>query len=201
MSKDMLGIAVRKLVTLPSQTLGVVCDLLEKLADPEWVEATKRFLRTRPAPEPSTLAIPQYPANGVIFELTLNFDATEADPTQMVRVGGYGPSEKWRFVGKKMCGIQTRCFKLVQVGACRNFNEVLQNLAQYGEIVGQSCAAFKVAFPKPDGNGPIGIADASWVDPDGKLCFPFVRSDGSSRFFWADIEFGGSWRWLVPASK
>ncbi|MEK7078086.1 MAG: hypothetical protein AAB911_00805 [Patescibacteria group bacterium] len=45
MSKDMFGIAVRKLVTLPAQALGIVCDLLEKLSDPEWIEATKKFLR------------------------------------------------------------------------------------------------------------------------------------------------------------
>lgn len=52
MSKDMLGIVVRKLVTLPLDVLGIVCDLLEKLADPEWVSATKRFLRKEnPWPE------------------------------------------------------------------------------------------------------------------------------------------------------
>lgn len=52
MSKDMLGIIVRKLVTLQAQVLGIVCDLLEKLSDPEWVEATKRFLRKEnPWPE------------------------------------------------------------------------------------------------------------------------------------------------------
>jgi len=45
MLKDMLGVATRKLVTLPDSVLGIVCDLLEKLADPEWVEALKRFLR------------------------------------------------------------------------------------------------------------------------------------------------------------
>lgn len=45
MQKDMLGIVVRKLVTLQGSVLGVVCDLLEKLADPEWVSATKQFLR------------------------------------------------------------------------------------------------------------------------------------------------------------
>lgn len=50
MSKDMLGVAVRKLVTLPGETLGIVCDLLEKLADPEWVEALKRFLRKKEEP-------------------------------------------------------------------------------------------------------------------------------------------------------
>lgn len=45
MSKDMLGVAVRKLVTLPVEILGIVCDLLEKLSDPEWVVALKKFLR------------------------------------------------------------------------------------------------------------------------------------------------------------
>lgn len=56
MSKDMLGITVRKLVTLPPQLLGIVCDLLEKLADSEWVEATKKFLRKEnPWGEPASL--------------------------------------------------------------------------------------------------------------------------------------------------
>jgi len=51
--KDMLGVAVRKLVTLSASVLGVVCDLLEKLADQEWVEATKKFLRKEnPWPAP-----------------------------------------------------------------------------------------------------------------------------------------------------
>ncbi|MBI4120113.1 MAG: hypothetical protein HY454_01475 [Parcubacteria group bacterium] len=36
---------MRQLVTLPESTLGIVCDHLAKLADPEWVEATKKFLR------------------------------------------------------------------------------------------------------------------------------------------------------------
>lgn len=52
MSKDMLGSAVRKLVTLPASVLGIVCDLLEKMSNPEWIEATKRFLRKQnPWPE------------------------------------------------------------------------------------------------------------------------------------------------------
>ncbi len=52
MAKDMLGIAVRKLVTLPTTTLGIVYDLLEKLADPVWVNALKKFLRKEnPWPE------------------------------------------------------------------------------------------------------------------------------------------------------
>lgn len=62
--KDKLGTAVRKLVTLQEKDLGVVCDLLEKYSDPEWVEATKRMLRKEPPwpqgtkPKPSDLLEP-----------------------------------------------------------------------------------------------------------------------------------------------
>jgi len=49
MSKDMLGTIVRKLVTLPAEVLGIVFDFLEKLADPEWVTASKKFLRKEEA--------------------------------------------------------------------------------------------------------------------------------------------------------
>lgn len=43
--QDMLGLVVRKLVNMPLEVLGIVCDFLDKLSNPEWVEATKRFLR------------------------------------------------------------------------------------------------------------------------------------------------------------
>lgn len=52
MSRDMLGTIVRKLVTLPVEVHGVVADLLPRLEDPEWLTATKRFLRKEdPWPE------------------------------------------------------------------------------------------------------------------------------------------------------
>lgn len=62
MPKDMLGIAVRKLVTLQPGVLGVVCDLLEKLSDKDWVIATKRFLRREnPWPEEAKKAVTSAP--------------------------------------------------------------------------------------------------------------------------------------------
>lgn len=54
MSDDILGMTVRKLETLPVETLGAVYDLLEKLSDPEWVEATKWFLRKQDPWEDAT---------------------------------------------------------------------------------------------------------------------------------------------------
>ncbi|MBI4118766.1 MAG: hypothetical protein HY452_00705 [Parcubacteria group bacterium] len=145
----------------------------------------------------------QYPDDGVEFELTLNFDAPEADPIGMVRGDGYGEPEKWRFTGAKLYGIHTKRFKLVRVGYCCGPDEVRERIAGYGPIPeGQWREAFKAAFPKPDGNGPVGFAGSSWVYPNGYAGFPIVYSDGLSCFFrWADGGLGGDWRWLVPASK
>ncbi len=91
MSKDKLGTIVRKLVTLPMATHGVVIDLLARLDDPDWVAATKRFIRMEnpwpiavsdvPAPPPpfwerisdtvilvNLSAIPQLPFDGATIE-------------------------------------------------------------------------------------------------------------------------------------
>lgn len=143
-----------------------------------------------------------YPADGVEFDLTLDFDAPEADPIEMVRRDGYNSPEQWQFTGKKVSGVQTRRFKLVRVGPCQNLDEVRQNLAQYGDVPeGQWREAFKAAYSRPDGNGPIGFADPSWVRPDGFVFFPYVDSDGGSDFYWADDGRAVGWRWLVPACK
>ncbi len=144
----------------------------------------------------------QYPADGVEFELTLDFGSPEADPIQMVRSDGYGEPEKWQFTGTKLSGIQTRRFKLVRVSPCCDLDEVRQKLAQYGPVPeGQWREAFKAAFPNHDGNGPVGFADPSWVSPGGGVGFPLVFSVGGSGFGWTGSGRGEGWRWLVPASK
>ena len=48
MSKDMLGALIRKIVDLPLEMLGVICDLVEKLsgeAGQKWFAELKKFLR------------------------------------------------------------------------------------------------------------------------------------------------------------
>lgn len=138
-----------------------------------------------------------YPADDVEFELTFDFDAPEADPIAMVRADGYSLPEKWEFTGQKLSGVQTRRFKLVR-RPCRNLDEVL---SQYGITEGQWREAFKAAFPRSDGQGPIGFADPSWVNLHDSVLFPCVRSGGDSDFGWDDFGPGEHWRWLVPASK
>ncbi|MFH0891374.1 MAG: hypothetical protein V1867_01185 [Candidatus Falkowbacteria bacterium] len=48
MTKDMLGAVVRKIVDLPMEALGTICDLAEKLSGEggrEWLGELKKFLR------------------------------------------------------------------------------------------------------------------------------------------------------------
>lgn len=139
------------------------------------------------------------PADGVEFELTIG----TIDPLEMVRSDGDDPTE-WKFTGSKVVP-QTRMFKLVRTGSCTDLDEVREKLAENGSIPeGQWREALKKAFPRNDGQGPIGIADPSWVDPDGDARFPVLGGDGgpwSSSFVWADSGRGEGWRWLVEVGK
>lgn len=142
--------------------------------------------------------LPHYP-DGEVFALTLNGDALENQPLQMVRSDGYGSG--WRYNGPTVKGTQTRRFKWVAIGSCRTFDEVLQKLKPHGKIPeGQWREAVKEKF-QHDGVRARGIADASWVDPGGRATFLYVDSNGRSVFCWSDRGFNGRWRWLVEVSE
>ena len=152
--------------------------------------------RSQPEAEEQS-AVPVYPAVGEIFELTLDGDAPENQPLQIVRDCGY--TGKWRHNGRTVKGKQTRRFKFAQAGYQPNLDGVKSALPTSGSVEGQWIKAFKAAYPQPDGNGPVGIADASWVNPRDDANFPFVSTDGSLNFCWADDVQDAFWRWLVPA--
>lgn len=142
-----------------------------------------------------------YPAVGEVFELTLDGDASENNPIEMVRRDGYRP-EDWRHKGEKVAGEQTRRFMLVSVGYC-HFGELVRRLVKHGTIPGgQWREALKAAY-KSDRKGPVGIADASWMclfdRPFGRTGFPSVHENDCSYFDWAYPNFGfdDGWRWLV----
>lgn len=148
----------------------------------------------------------EYPADGEVFRLTLDGDAPENDPIEMVRQDGYQSFKRWKFKGKKVVGIQTRAFKLVRVGDCRNLDELHEKLAQYGDVPeGQWRQAFVAAYPQSDGRGSVGVADASWFDVNGHARLPYIHWRGFSSFSsirsWFGSEPGGRWRWLVPAGR
>ncbi|GEM_PF-1427146 len=153
-----------------------------------------------PEGKPREPVIATYPAVGEVFELTLDGDAPENQPLEMVRRDGY--TGDWRHKGPVVKGVETRRFKFVSVGYCANWNELKQKLAEHGEIApGQWREAFKKKYPTPDGNGPIGFPDASWAGPDGNAFFPCVDADGESDFDWTGDGWVGNWRWLVGVRK
>ena len=146
------------------------------------------------SPQP---AVPAYPAVGEVFELTLDGDAPENQPLQIVKDCGY--TGNGRHNGRTVKGKQTRRFKLAQAGYQSNLDGVKAALPASGSVEGQWIKAFKAAYPQPDGNGPIGIADASWVSPLSGTSFSVVYSDGGLDFRWTGDVHDANWRWLVPA--
>jgi len=136
-----------------------------------------------------------YPALNEVFELAIIQPFTGLE---MVRNDGYTNWQEWRFTGREIFVPQKKKFKLVTIGYQLNFDAVTKELAKHGAIPqGQWRTAFKKAFPSPDGKGPIGIADASWVGPHGFVRFPCVDSGGHPYFHWTAFDFDDGWRWLV----
>ena len=95
-------------------------------------------------------------------------------------------------------GQKTRRFKLVQVGYCSNMEKVKVKVGTEGAFPeGQWINAFKAAFPEPDGQGPVGIPDASWIDSGGRANYPYILAFGLMQFNYAGHIRIEDWRWLV----
>ena len=143
----------------------------------------------------------RYPANGVVFKLTLDWDDPENEPMAMARRDGFAVSN-WLYKGERPTGIQTRRFKLILAGYGRNFLEVLAKIQANGKIPeGQWREAFKTAHPHHDGGTCVGVPDLSWVNAYGSLVFPFIDKNGHSSFHWPVRAFSDYWRWLVLAEE
>ena len=141
----------------------------------------------------------QHYPDGEVFEMTLNGDAPENQPLEMVRRDGY--TGDWKHSGPKVKGIETRRFKWVAVGYQPNLEAVRVVLASHGKIPeGQWREAVKQMF-EPDGEYPRGVADPSWRGPSSDADFPCVGRGGVSDFGWAGSGRSGDWRWLVGVSK
>lgn len=134
-----------------------------------------------------------YPANGE-FNLSILEPFTGLEMVQKSRLYSF-----LRFIGQEITAPQAKRFKLVTIGSQRNFEAVKTELAKHGAIPqGQWCRVLKKVYPKHSG-GPIGVADASWVDLDNRTRFPFVDKNGVECFGWTllDFPFSDNWRWLV----
>lgn len=136
------------------------------------------------------------PAVGEVFELTLT---TPINAMEMVQWASYNSDDGWEYNGRVFVpGTQT--FKLAQTGYQPNLDGVRWQQGKANVPQGFWLMAFYEAFPTNDGNGPIGVADASWLDPRRRARFPALVAGSSQgwlrNFLWAGSVRHGDWRWL-----
>jgi len=131
----------------------------------------------------------KFPEIGVVFELRLNGDVL---PLAMVEKYGYN-LEGWKHNGPLVKGQPTRKFKLIPAnGLWKNIGEMIGS-----DLEGQWMEAFRVKFPKSDGEHPVGVYDSSWIDPHGFASFPLLFKDGTPLFSGNHYVFHSDWLWIV----
>ncbi|MDP3727412.1 MAG: hypothetical protein Q8R35_02095 [bacterium] len=165
-----------------------------------WEEELKKFLRREPCWVPR---FPVVPADGEVFELTLDGDVT--NPLHMVGQDGYANWREWGFEGPRLIGRQTCYFRLVSVDS-DDLVEIERVVERAGHklALGQWREAFRLQYPFPSYScGPIGFAGSRWMMSG--LSFPCLLNSGKmiwvSTFVLTAKRDFDRWRWLVQVSK
>lgn len=141
--------------------------------------------------------IRSYPLVGEPFEIVFYGDYGANQPLELMRRTNYDP-KGWEHDGPLVEGRAIRLLRLVEFKTILTFDEVCAELCKQGTIrEGQWASGFKATFPRSDGKGPIGVADASWKAPDGHLNFLYINRGGDLDLHRASGTFGPNWRWIV----
>ena len=139
--------------------------------------------------------MPQYPPDNEVFTLTI---AKPFTGMSMVRDDGFKMWREWKFVGQEITQPRTGRFKLVTTQRSIDFAMVKSKLVLHGAIPqGQWRRALAAAYPRAVSHGPIGVADASWIEPSPTDQFPFILDEGQESCDHVVDMFDGTWRWLV----
>lgn len=142
-------------------------------------------------------SIRSYPKIGELFEIVFYSDYGANQPLELMRRTNYNP-EGWKYDGPLVEGRAIRFFKIVKFEKILTFDEVRAELCKQGTIPeGQWASGFKGAFPKTDGKGPVGVADASWTAPDGHSNFLYINRGGDLDLHRASGTFGPIYRWII----
>lgn len=119
---------------------------------------------------PTVVASVATPKSGEIFELALMGDT---DGLAMVWRSGIIALD-WEYAGKGVDQPQKRNFKIIETDVGLPWDQVIRWHGTGKIPEGQWIEAFLLKYPHPDKKGAIGIADPSWVDPDGRREFPLA---------------------------
>ena len=144
-----------------------------------------------------------YPEIGEKFELAIPEPLTGVELNNRF---GYGasPVDGWAFIKAGILQPQTKSFMIVSVGRQRNLEALQRSLSLEGKIPdGRWLAPFVRSFPRYDGRGLIGIADAWWWSRDGFnfpcICHGVAHFRSSSFPFALDPSFPATCRWIIEA--
>lgn len=191
MSKDMLGIAVRKLVTLPGEVLGIVCDLLEKLSDPEWVKALKRFLRKENPWANAAANLLEFVGTVVVSATTSKFVAkdkfkVDTSDSASVKISYLGNNFRERFLGKTEDPITEQTLHYAKLRQSSVDDPIIAELG--GEEKAETTLSAMFSLMELQGHGQDGVlltngyANVFYIrDINGVLC--------AVRVHW----YGGGW--------
>lgn len=185
MAKDMLGTATRKLVTLPDHVLGIVCDLLEKLADQDWVDALKKFLRkenpwvtTGLLEDAGTITIPAIPARDVasLFKETPQNKRSTAE----VPIAWMGENAKRITKGLSEAAVAETTLQkrklvrnsvdipiIVELGGAQNIRSITTSWGQMYEAMKTLDHDHVFIFYIPDSDGTVWAVSCGWDSSGG----------------------------------
>lgn len=137
---------------------------------------------------------PAFPKVGEVFELTTSEEITGLG---LVADFGYTP-DRWRSTAVTVPAGTTRKFKLIAVGRQPDLDAVTLACKAQGGKSTNGCwmKVFDNTFGHSRRNS-VGVADPSWVHPNGNARFPMVHRSGDRDFLYAGGFRFESWLWLV----
>lgn len=141
------------------------------------------------------------PNVGEEFQMTLDGDDPTNDPIAIIRSDGY--YDRWSYIGQKITGIATSCFKLISSEKVW-VDDILKDIKRQGKIpCGQWRQAFTKQFPEwRNAYKNIGFPDCSWKNNEnGAKLFPYLGKHGDSGLGRLVSSADSDWLWLVEITK
>lgn len=143
--------------------------------------------------------IKTWPIEGMAFPLTL--DLRTFHPRELPERFGYPNPEAWQYVrrekGSRKSTPRTRMFRMVRVsGRDVSFSAVRKILHARGRNPkGEWLEAFRMTYPTHGYHDPVGVADSSWINPEGHATFPCYVD---TRPYLLPLTLTGKeWLWLI----
>ena len=182
MSKDILGSVVRKIVEVPAEMLGAICDLLEKLSGEsgrEWFVELKKFLRK----EQSWVGVVEEKIPRLISgSETLTIDALDGSDDLLVDDNTFA----WIDSDFKNFGADESCQPTTEINV--EVHEMVKD-ATFAQMFGSLASDLqKLCFSSRAQIKRFVKKHRQWIKDDGRSTFFLYKSN--DQYFVADVFVG-----------